>query len=56
MFVSRSKYEEKEAQVRQLEARVQDAMDKVAALEAENAELLASVESAAQKACRTILL
>lgn len=52
MFVSRSKYEEKEAQVRQLEARVQDAMDKVAALEAENAELLASVESAAQKSAQ----
>lgn len=48
MFVSRSKYDEKEAQVRQLEARVQEAMDKVAALEAENAELMSSVEASSQ--------
>ncbi len=39
MFVSRNRYNEKEEQVRLLEARVQESMDRVAALEAENAEL-----------------
>lgn len=49
MFVSRSKYEDKEAQVRQLETRVEQAMDKVAALEAENAALSAALEGTRQK-------
>ncbi len=48
MFVFRSKYEDKEAQVRQLEGRLQEAMDKVEALEAENIELASSIEAANQ--------
>lgn len=39
MFVSRGKYLEKEAQVSQLDSRYQAALDKITALEAENAEL-----------------
>ena len=46
MFVSRSKYEEKEAQVRKLEARVQEALDKIDVLEAENSELINAIEAA----------
>ncbi|MEC8417293.1 MAG: methyl-accepting chemotaxis protein [Pseudomonadota bacterium] len=49
MFVSRSKYEDKVAEARLLETRVQDALDKVALLEAENAELVASLEQAEAK-------
>lgn len=44
MFVSRGKYEEKEAQARQLEMRLQDTLDKVAQLEAENSALANEVE------------
>jgi len=46
MFVSRSKYEEKEALVRKLEARVQEALDKIDVLEAENTELVNAIEAA----------
>ena len=46
MFVSRSKYEEKEAQVRKLEARMQEALDKIDVLEVENSELINAIEAA----------
>ena len=49
MFVSRSKYEEKEAQVRKLEARVQEALDKIDVLEAENSELINAIEAASSQ-------
>lgn len=46
MFVSRSKFEEKEAQVQLLEKRLQETLDKISLLEAENAELTAALETA----------
>ena len=49
MFVSRSKYEEKEAQVRKLEARVQEALDKIDVLEAENSGLINAIEAASSQ-------
>ena len=49
MFVSRSKYEEKESQVRALEARVQDALDKIERLEAENSQLINTIETASNQ-------
>ena len=54
MFVSRSKYEDKVAEARLLETRVQDALDKVALLEAENAELVASLEQA-EAICQQVI-
>ena len=53
MFVSRSKYEEKESQVRVLEARVQDALDKIERLEAENSQLVNTIETASQQSKST---
>ena len=46
MFVSRSKFEEKEAQVVLLEKRLQETLDKVSSLEAQNAELAAALDTA----------
>jgi len=49
MFVSRSKYEEKEAQVRLLETRVQEALEKIDALEAEKSDLINTIEAASSQ-------
>ena len=56
MFVSRSKYEEKEAQVRKLEARVQEALDKIDVLEAENSELINAIEAASSQHASALLM
>ena len=44
MFVSRGKYDEKEALAKQLEMRLQETLDRVAVLEAENTSLANEVE------------
>lgn len=44
MFVSRGKYDEKEALAKQLETRLQETLDRVAVLEAENTSLANEVE------------
>lgn len=50
MFVSRGKYNEKEAQVSQLEKKYSDALDRLAALESENATLQSEITNLAQGA------
>lgn len=49
MFVSRSRFEEKEAQVQLLEKRLQETLDRVSLLEAENTELTTALETAHDK-------
>jgi methyl-accepting chemotaxis protein len=48
MFVSRGRYEEKESQLTQLDAKYQDALEKVSMLESENAELHQQLEAASK--------
>lgn len=46
MFVSRSKYEEKDAEVRQLEMKLEEALKRVELLETENSDLHSAIETA----------
>ena len=46
MFVSRSKYEEKDAEVRQLEVKLEEALKRVELLETENSDLHSAIETA----------